>query len=285
MGVAGAGRGFACWFFDYDNDGRPDIYANEQGVSLAEEVAFALGLPFTMTSRPHLYRNLGPEGFRDVTAEAGLERPMRPMGCNIGDIDNDGYLDIYLGTGGMSLSYLVPNLMFKNVDGARFEDVTVSSGTGHLQKGHGTSFADYDGDGDLDLFVEAGGACPGDRSYNLLFRNPGHGRHWLKVKLVGTRTNRSAIGARLRAVVKRADGSSRTIHRTIGNNSSFGGNTLVESLGLGEAAAVAELEVTWPTSKTTQTLRDVAADRSIEITEGVEGYRPLGTPDRAAPAR
>jgi hypothetical protein len=132
--------------------------------------------------------------------------------------------------------------------------------------------------------VEAGGACPGDRSYNLLFRNPGHGRHWLKVKLVGTRTNRSAIGARLRAVVKRADDSSRTIHRTIGNNSSFGGNTLVESLGLGEATAVAELEVTWPTSETTQTFRDLAADRSIEITEGVEDDRPLGPPGRTATA-
>ncbi len=94
-----------------------------------------------------------PSGFRDVTREVGLDRPMAPMGCNFGDIDNDGYLDIYLGTGWLSTSSLVPNLMFKNVDGERFEDVTSSSGTGHLQKGHGVSFADWDGDGDLDLFV------------------------------------------------------------------------------------------------------------------------------------
>ena len=76
------------------------------------------------------------------------------------------------------------------------------SGTGHLQKGHGVSFADWDCDGDLDLFVELGGAIPGDQAYNLLFQNPGHGRHWLKVKLVGTKTNRAALGAKIRVDLK-----------------------------------------------------------------------------------
>ena len=98
---------------------------------------------------------------------------MAPMGANFGDIDNDGYLDIYLGTGDMSYEGLDVNLLFKNVDGYRFDDVTTSSGTGHLQKGHGVSFADWDSDGDLDLFVELGGATPGDQAYNALFQNPG----------------------------------------------------------------------------------------------------------------
>ena len=108
------------------------------------------------------------------------------MGVNFGDIDNDGYLDIYLGTGFMSYEDLVPNILLKNDGGRRFLDVTTSSGTGHLQKGHGVSFADYDADGDLDLFVECGGGSPGDKGYNALFQNPGHGRHWLDVQLVGT---------------------------------------------------------------------------------------------------
>ncbi len=95
------------------------------------------------------------------------------MGANFGDIDNDGYLDVYFGTGGMSYSGLVPNVMLKNVEGRRFEDVTDSSGTGHLQKGHGVSFADWDGDGDLDLFAVLGGGYPGDQAYNVLFQNPG----------------------------------------------------------------------------------------------------------------
>src|SRR5690606_28348437 len=140
--------------------------------------------------------------------------------------------------------------------------------TGHLQKGHGVSFADYDDDGDLDMFVQAGGATPGDRAHNLLFRNPGHGRHWLKVRLVGTASNRSAIGARIQADVTAPDGSTRSIHRMVSNGSSFGGNSLVAFFGLDEAATVDALTVRWPGGATRQTFRDVAADQSIEIVEG-----------------
>jgi len=275
LGVTGVNDNFACWFWDYDNDGRLDLFVNEDLYSLAEEAAVLMGVPPGRPSHPRLYRNLGADGFRDVTHQVGLDRPVTPMGCNFGDVDNDGYLDLYQGTGGMSFEHLVPNRMFKNEAGKRFLDVTLSSGTGHLQKGHGVSFADYDGDGDLDLFVEVGGAVPGDTAYNLLFRNPGHGRHWLKVKLVGAKTNRAAIGARIKALVKGHDGSTRSVYRTVGNNSSFGGNSLVELIGLAEATQVAALEVTWPTSRTSQTFRDLAADRTVEITEGVDAVKPL----------
>jgi hypothetical protein len=272
LDVTGPDNGFACWFWDYNNDGRLDIYVNDFVLNFHSVLAGLLG-SHPSSRRPRLYQNLGPKGFRDVSGEVGLALPISPMGCNFGDIDNDGYLDFYLGTGKMSLAGLVPNLMFKNVEGQRFENITVSSGTGHLQKGHGVSLADWDNDGDLDLFVENGGGIPGDKSYNALFQNPGHGRHWLKVKLVGTKTNRAALGAKLRAVVKGPDGSTRWIHRTVGSNSSFGGNSLVELIGLASATGVAELEITWPTSRTTQTLRDVAADRTIEITEGASTFK------------
>src|SRR5262249_2688104 len=129
--------------------------------------------------------------------------------------------------------------------------------------------------GDLDLFVESGGAVPGDRAYNALFRNPGHGRHWLQVKLVGTQSNRAALGARIEAVVAGPEGTQRSIFRTIGNNGSFGGNLPVESIGLGDASRVEELVVSWPAGNTTQTFRDVAADQEIEITEGSGAVRPL----------
>ena len=210
MGVAGPrhGRSFACWFWDYDNDGRLDLFVNDYHAQLADVVADSIGLKGEDPGHPHLYRNMGEQGFREVSRDVGLDRPIAAMGANFGDIDNDGYLDAYFGTGWMSYSGLVPNVMLKNVEGRRFEDVTDATGTGHLQKGHGVSFADYDGDGDLDLFVELGGAYPGDRSYNALFQNPGHrGYHWLKVKLVGTRTNRSALGARIQADVTGPDGS------------------------------------------------------------------------------
>jgi tetratricopeptide (TPR) repeat protein len=278
LGVKAPERGFACWFWDYDNDGRLDLYINDYSIYLEDFVAIALGRPPSRPSRPRLYRNLGAAGFRDVTVEVGLDRAVMPMGCNFGDIDNDGYLDVYLGTGRMSFASLVPNLMLKNVGGRRFEDVTISSGTGHLQKGHGISFADWDCDGDLDLFVEAGGGVPGDKAYNLLFQNPCQGCHWLKVKLVGTKTNRAALGASIKALVKGSDGAVRSIYRTVGNNSSFGGNSLVELIGLSEATSVAELTVSWPTSRTTQTFRNIAADQMIVITEGADSFTPLPQP-------
>ena len=271
--VTGSDRSFACWFWDFDNDGKLDLFVNDYAISLAETAAIALKLPIDKPTRPRLYRNLGKDGFRDVTTEVGLDRATSPMGANFGDIDNDGFLDFYLGTGGMSFEYLVPNLMFRNLGGKTFEDATMATRTGHLQKGHGISFADYDDDGDLDLFVEAGGAVPGDNAYNILFKNPGSGKHWLKVKLVGAKTNRSALGAKIRATIKDAAGASRSIHRTVGNNGSFGGNPLLELIGLGDATSVSELIITWPTSGTTQTFRDLKADQAIEITEGVDAFK------------
>src|SRR5207253_670843 len=115
---------------------------------------------------------------------AGLELVMAPMGSNFVDVDNDGYLDFYLGTGDPNFSLLTPNRLFKNIDGRRFADITTSSGMGHLQKGHAVAAGDWDRDGNVDIFEQLGGAAPGDAFRNVLFQNPGHPHHWLTVKLV-----------------------------------------------------------------------------------------------------
>jgi hypothetical protein len=287
IGVDGSPCSFSCLFWDYDNDGRLDLFLNDFAATLSESVADLLGLPVARGGHPRLYRNVGAEGFRDVSREVGLGRPIPAMSVNCGDIDNDGFLDLHFGTGWMSYSGLFPDVTFRNVGGERFNDVTGSTGTGHLQKGHGVSFADWDCDGDVDLFVVLGGGFPGDRGYNALFTNPGKGYHWLKVKLIGTKTNRSAIGARIRVDMTGPQGGSRSIYRTVGNNGSFGGNSLTETIGLLNDTAVAQLTVTWPTSKTSQSFRDLAADQAIAITEGAEAFkildqRPLPSPRVAA---
>jgi tetratricopeptide (TPR) repeat protein len=271
-------QSFPCLFWDFDNDGRLDLFINNWSMGQGEVVADMLGISPGLSSPPRLYRNLGAGKFRNVAPEVNLNRPIPAMSINCGDIDNDGSLDLYFGTGWMSYSGLFPNVLLKNVDGRKFEDVTDSSRTGHLQKGHGISFADWDGDGDLDIFTVLGGGFPGDRGYSALFDNPGNSRHWLKVTLVGTRSNRSALGARIHAEIREPGGVSRSIHRWIGTNGSFGGNSLVEHLGLGSARSVSRLTIIWPTSHTRQVFENVAAGQSIVITEGGSSFKVLKQP-------
>ncbi len=146
-GVPGVGRGFAAWFFDYDNDGWPDLFVANFSLSVEETLQTYLGLPHKGGTLK-LYRNLGNGAFRDVTKETGLDKVFMPMGANFGDVNNDGYPDIYLGTGNPSYASLVPNVLLLNKEGKYFVDVTASSGTGELHKGHGVAFADIDNDGD-----------------------------------------------------------------------------------------------------------------------------------------
>jgi hypothetical protein len=270
-GIKGASHDFTCTFWDFDDDGWLDLLVSDYHDSLAEVVGVGLGLDVKTSRRPSLYRNLQGRGFEDVSLSVGLARPIPAMSLNIGDLDNDGWLDLHFGTGWMALEGLTPDLTFLNRQGRHFDDVTEVSATGHLQKGHGVSFADWDADGDLDFFVVYGGGYPGDRGHSALFQNAGApGTHWLKLKLVGTRSNRAALGARVEIELSGTKGPARTIHRVIGNNGSFGGNSLVEHVGLAQHDRVERVRVFWPASGTTQVFENVPCDRFVEITEGRE---------------
>ncbi len=272
MGVDGPKTGFSCWAWDYDNDGWLDIFATCYDRTLGDVVKGLIGEKHSRNSN-RLFRNREGRGFEDVTKKAGLDMVLAAMGSNFADFDNDGFLDMYLGTGEPSLATLVPNRMFKNVGGERFAEITGSSGTGHLQKGHGVACGDWDRDGDNDIYIEMGGAINGDKYHNVLFQNPGQGNHSLTVKLIGKKSNRLAIGARIKAVVAAKD--SPTIHRHISTGSSFGANALEQSLGLGKANRVETLEVYWPTSDTKQVFHNIDGDQIIEITEFAEDYRRI----------
>ena len=194
------------------------------------------------------------------------------MGANFGDLDNDGYLDFYLATGAPSYGLLVPNRMFLNQGGLKFVDVTSSTGTGHLQKGHGIAFADLDNDGDQDIFANMGGAFPGDKYHKALFENPGHGNDWLAVELIGTRSNRAAIGARIRVVLE-VDGKETQKVRWVTSGGSFGSSPLMQHIGLGQNARVLRLEIDWPggpddSERRHQEFQEVPTNAFIVVTEG-----------------
>jgi hypothetical protein len=189
------------------------------------------------------------------------------MGLNYGDLDNDGWLDFYAGTGNPGLDTLLPNRMFRNAGGRFFQDVTTSGGFGHIQKGHAISFADLDNDGDQDIHITMGGAYTGDVYRNALFRNPGHGNHWITLKLEGRRSNRAAIGARIRVTVATAEGE-RTIHKDVSTGASFGALPLRQEIGLGQATAIRKVEIHWPVTGETQVLTGLELDRFYKITEG-----------------
>jgi hypothetical protein len=273
LGVTQPITSFPAWFWDFDNDGLLDIYAAAYSAEIADLASSALGLPVA-TELAKLYRGTGQGRFEEVAARYNLTRPNAPMGSNFGDLDGDGYLDFYLGTGYPRLQNLMPNVMYRNRRGKGFADVSTAGGFAHLQKGHGVVFADFDHDGDQDVFEQMGGAFPGDKAHNVFYENPGFGSHWLTIRLVGIRSNRSAIGARIRAEIVE-DGARRSVYKHVNSGGSFGANPLRQTIGLGKANAVEALEVFWPTTGETQTFRNVSANQGIEIVEGREAYSPL----------
>jgi hypothetical protein len=288
LGVGDPFESFSCFWFDYNNDGWLDLYVacyNQGQRNLDMGAYYKNGATGSDTQR--LYENDGHGGFRDVTALRHMNRTCFPMGSNFGDVDNDGFPDLYLATGDPEFGALWPNILLHNDGGKRFEDVTSATGTGHLQKGHGVSFGDVDGDGDQDLFVELGGALKDDAFHDALFENPGHGNHWLTVRLVGVQSNRFGVGARIKATIAEPapDGSHarREVHADVGLNSSFGGNSLQAEIGLGRAQSLLALEIRWPRTGQTQVFTDVPLDAVVVVEEG-RPWRLAPPPAAAAPS-
>jgi hypothetical protein len=255
---------FPTWFFDYDNDGWLDIFAggfDESGVDVVAAMYLGAKRP---GGAPRLYRNNRDGTFENVTAKTRLDRVLNAMGANFGDLDNDGFLDVYVGTGAPDLNTLMPKRMFRNANGQFFQDVTTS---------HGVSFGDLDNDGDQDIYSVIGGWFTGDSYQSVLFENPGHGHRWITVVLEGTRSNRMAIGARVKLRVATPAGT-RHIHQVVSSGGSFGDSTFQLETGLGDATAIEAIEVTWPATGETQIFRNVPLDQFVAIREG----DPVATP-------
>jgi hypothetical protein len=280
---------FATWFFDYDNDGWPDLFVTSYNNFTDDQIIRSyLHLPVSVETLK-LYRNLHDGTFEDVTAKVGLDKVFMPMGANFGDIDNDGFLDIYLGMGSPSFASLMPHVLLRNNAGKSFVDITASSGTGDLHKGHGIAFADLDRSGRESIVAEIGGAVPSDKHTMRVFRGPANGNDWINVRLTGVKSNRAAIGAEIKVTVTDDAGHVRSFYRTVGDTSSFGSNPMEQHIGLGHAADVVSLEVWWPASKSRQQFSNIPKNQFVAVKEFDTTYAtldrksfPMGAPDVAS---
>lgn len=265
-GVAEPVESFPAWFFDYDNDGWLDLFVSGYDALVGQVALELLGEPHG-AEPPRLYRNRGDGSFEEVSGAVELDRVLYSMGSNYGDLDNDGYPDVYVGTGDPDYHAVMPSRMFLNDAGRRFLEVTTAGGFGHIGKGHGVAFGDLDHDGDQDVYVTMGGAVEGDRARNALYLNPGHGNRWLTLLPEGTTSNRDAIGARVRVEVDTGEGP-RTLHSMVSAGGSFGASSLRHETGLGDARSIRWLEITWPATGRTERFTDVEMDRAYRVREG-----------------
>ena len=217
-----------------------------------------------------LYRNDGKGNFEDVTARSGLGVETRFIGWGAGmvDLDNDGLADLFIVTGNVypeigeklpAYPWKTPRMVFRNLGNGRFEELIDEAGPGVAapHSSRGCAFGDFDNDGDVDVLIVNLGEPPS------LLRNdvkPGH--HWLKVKLIGTKSNRGAIGARVTCTY----GARKQAAEVMSQGSFFSANDPRLHFGLG-SAVVADLEIRWP-SGLVETRKSFPADRIVTITEG-----------------
>ena len=264
MALAGQGQTMAAMCIslgDYDNDGNLDLYISD-----------------FQKSSDHVWHNDGKGFFDEVSDAAGITLPTREVlsfGGGFFDYDNDGWLDIFIANGHVypevekatpEVHYKQTNTLFHNEHNGKFVETTRQAGPGFETPyvGRGVAFADFDNDGFVDVLVANNGDSP-----LLLHNSAGNGNHFLSFRLVGTKSNRDAMGARIRV----AGGGISQIREIAGGGSYLSQSDLRANFGMGKAAQALTVEVKWP-SGAQQTFRNVEADKFYIITEGAPSLTP-----------
>jgi hypothetical protein len=262
---------------DYDLDGNLDIVKTN----------FA-------GDTPSLYHNQGGANFEDTTFTAGLGLHTQYLGwgCGFFDMDNDGWTDILICNGHVypeveqlktEAGYAQRKLLYRNLRNGRFEDVSLNAGAGISDPvaSRGCAFGDFDNDGDLDVVVNTVNGYPQLLRCDLRTAN-----NWIKVRTIGTKSNRSGIGARLKCVTK-VPGESKP-HEQIDEVRSGGGyfsqNDLRVHFGIGKSEKVDLLEIRWPSGQV-ESIKDIKANQLIYVKEGAGILRATRLEPARKPAR
>jgi hypothetical protein len=262
-----AGMGVAAG--DFNRDGRLDVLKTH----FSDDI-------------PALYRNLGKGLFEDVAVSSGLgvENRFVQWGASLSDFDNDGLQDLLYVTGSVypevervlpQYPNRGPRLVFRNAGDGRFEDVTSRSGAATSRhSSRGAAFGDVDNDGDVDALVMNMNEPP-----SLLRNDYRGGNNWLGVRLEGTVSNRSAIGA---TIVLTSNGV-RQARAVLSQSSYYSHDDLRVHFGLGSARQAEQLDISWPSGRT-ETLKNIPARQIVHITEGSSGAsQPIRLPGERQP--
>lgn len=259
--------GFAAWSFDYDNDGDLDILASNFSSDGKKELLILRGFhektePFHRYQPAALYKNDGTGRFENVGQKAGFT-PANIMGATWLDMDLDGDADVVLGPGSHPLETIEPIFVYRNDGDDVFTNVTPLDHPHFYGKFHGMAFADVDRDGDPDLYLNNGGVLLSDRFRDLLLENTTEGKRWLHLKLVGTKSNRSGVGARVTV-----DVAGRQLHQERVAGQGFSSTYSPYLIfGLNDSEKVEGVTIRWP-SGAVQKLPPLAADQALVVTEG-----------------
>lgn len=251
-GILPLNNGRSLAWGDYDNDGDLDLFISR---GTDED-------PLKQT----LYRNNGNGTFTEVTDRAGLGALSNNRAAAWGDFNNDGFLDLYVVNSGSDPDGKGPNFLYRNNGDGTFTDVAASVGVDDLvlSRGRGAAWADYDGDGFLDLFVTNGeDGTDFISGPQFLFHNEGNANRWLEIKLVGTVSNRQALGTKV-TIKTGSTIQYRELNGSDGHYLSQGAAPL--HFGLGQISVVDQITIKWP-SGVTNTLNNVAGGQLITVTE------------------
>jgi enediyne biosynthesis protein E4 len=240
---------------DYDRDGWLDIFKTNFAGDTSS-----------------LYHNAGRGIFDDVTFPAGVGINTRWLGwgCGFIDVDNDGWLDVFLVNGHVypeveklrtEAGYAQRKVLYRNLQNGRFADVSSEVGGAVIEPtpSRGCAFGDYDNDGRLDILINPVNAVP-----ELLHAESVNQNNWIKIRTIGTKSNRDGIGARIKCVT--ADAVSQ-IDEVRSGGSYYSQNDLRVHFGLGKNLRVKSIEIRWPSGQT-ETLKDIAANQLITVKEG-----------------